>query len=55
MAEDLSLHAILVAADDTGTDILPLLESADDGDGDILDEGVRCPTTCPPPSELTNP
>jgi hypothetical protein len=55
MSEDLSLHAILVAADDTGRDILPLLESADDGDGDILDDGVRCPVTCPPPSELTNP
>jgi hypothetical protein len=57
MAEDLSLHALLVAADETGTDILPLLNAAEGGDdnGDILDEATRCPLSCPPPSELSNP
>lgn len=57
MSEDLYLHAILVAADENGADILP---SADYGLGatetnpDIVEEGKRCPPYCGT-SSLLNP
>ncbi|HWB24594.1 MAG TPA: hypothetical protein VG738_03900 [Chitinophagaceae bacterium] len=54
MSEDLYLHAIIVAADENGADILPLegTENLSGSGGDIVDEGVRCPPVCPPDSPL---
>jgi hypothetical protein len=65
MDEDLLCHAILVAVDDKGADILPpaatgttaaralaALDDDDDDDGDILEDSLRCPTVCPPESPL---
>jgi hypothetical protein len=65
MDEDLLCHAILVAVDDQGADILPPAgagsttaaravteEDDDDDDGDILEDSIRCPTICPPDSPL---
>lgn len=60
MSADLQVHAILVGVDSTGADIL--LPSANDqgngvkdgGDGDILEDGQRCPTYCPPDSPLNS-
>jgi hypothetical protein len=50
MDESLKIHAILVGADSSGKDILPPEASADEGE--IMEEGVRCPTMCPPASPL---
>ncbi len=54
MSEDLYLHAILVAVDQNGADILPATDSQGGGTGepDILDEGKRCPPICGPSSPL---
>lgn len=59
MDEDLLCHAILVAVDDQGADILPPAAPEtmaalddDDDDGDILEDSLRCPTVCPPDSPL---
>ena len=55
MKTDGSIHAILVAADKDGKDLLPLATGqgvGDDGEGDILEDVERCPTACPPPSPL---
>lgn len=43
--------AVLVGADSNGVDILP--ESNDDiEEGYLIENGKRCPTDCPPASEL---
>jgi hypothetical protein len=56
MDEQLLCHAILVAVDDQGADILPPAaatnKSQADGFGDLLEDSLRCPTLCPPPSAL---
>ena len=55
MKTDMSVHAILVAADSSGADILPSSSNSlteGDDDGEILDESVRCPVNCPPDSPL---
>ncbi|HEY4149186.1 MAG TPA: hypothetical protein VGM41_09665 [Chitinophagaceae bacterium] len=62
MDENLSVHAILVGVDAQGADILPpaaagsaarrAADDDDDGDDDILEDGIRCPPTCPPGSPL---
>ena len=62
MKSDLSVHAILVAADKEGNDIIPSVQGAPghghgvggDGDGEILEDSMRCPVTCPPDSPLNN-
>jgi hypothetical protein len=43
--DDLKLHAILVAADAEGNDML-------EGEETVLERAIRCPDTCPPPSVL---
>jgi len=55
MKEDKSVHAILVAADANGNDILPAgtKDLADNG-GDILEDAFRCPDICPPDSPLNS-
>lgn len=58
MKADMTVHAILVAADAGGSDILPVtgqINAVHSGDGDvglILEESVQCPVECPPPSPL---
>jgi hypothetical protein len=56
MSEDLKIHAIIVATDGKGNDILPSGNSSanesDDPDDDIAENGIRCPDICPPPSPL---
>lgn len=55
MKPDLSVHAILVASDSNGNDILPASAgeaSVSAADGEILEDSVRCPVTCPPDSPL---
>jgi hypothetical protein len=52
MDETKKVHAILVAVDGNGKDILPL----DPGVPTpmIVEDGVRCPTLCPTPSDLNS-
>ena len=60
MDEDLLCHAILVAVDDKGADILPPTATGATAsrafgpldDGDIVEDSLRCPTVCPPDSPL---
>jgi len=57
MSEDLYLHAIMVAVDESGADILPASDYAAGSTGnnpDVVDEGKRCPPNCDAPS-LLNP
>jgi hypothetical protein len=47
--------SVLVAADAEGNDLLPPLSSSLDGEDDdtlILEDAIRCPQLCPPPSPL---
>jgi hypothetical protein len=65
MDEALKVRVLLVAVNEEGEDILPEESSAlsksnntnetDDDDEDIVEEGHRCPDTCPPPSPLNEP
>lgn len=59
MSEDLKVHAILVAVDAEGKDILPAAPKmsieGDPGGGVLYEDSVRCPTTCPPASSLNSP
>lgn len=55
MKTDLSAHAILVAADADGQDLLPSVSdqsASTSGDAIIAEDGIRCPPDCPPPSPL---
>lgn len=46
--------SVLVAADAAGNDLLPPISSERDGEDDtlILEDAIRCPQLCPPPSPL---
>ncbi len=56
MSEDLLIHAIIVGVDENNEDILPsnenVLSSSAETDESILEQGVRCPEDCAPPSPL---
>jgi hypothetical protein len=54
MNEELQLRPILVAVNEKGEDILPDLATLDGDEPceDIVDDGMRCPPFCPPPSPL---
>ena len=53
MQQDMLSHAILVAVDAAGADILPATTAAaTDDDPVILEDGYRCPQDCPPGSVL---
>lgn len=54
MDPTLKVHAILVGYDATDKDILPPTVTLTEADpsGLIVERGVRCPDTCPPPSVL---
>lgn len=50
---DGTVHAILVAADENGADILPItLPGSGEEEGVILQDAQRCPDECLPPSPL---
>ncbi len=49
MTEDLKIHAVLVAVDSDGNDLLP---SETNPGYKILEDGFRCPVDCPPSSAL---
>lgn len=56
MDEELKMHAIVVAVNKDGEDILNISSSQNStlqGEGgDVLDDAIRCPTICPPSSPL---
>lgn len=59
MKEDLTVHAVLVAADKDGNDILPIVANqkeeqaaAKAATGIILEDATRCPPQCPKSSKL---
>ena len=55
MNEDQDICTILVGVDAEGKDMLPAIEStgeAGDDDPVIVEDGIRCPPICPPPSPL---
>lgn len=56
MDEELKIHAIIVGSDASNTDILPpATVSADEEDGYIIEQAIRCPPTCPNDSPLNEP
>ncbi len=55
MSDDLLIHAILVAVDGSGADILPAINYPGGSTGnnpDIGEVGQLCPPVCPPASPL---
>lgn len=54
MDNGLNIHAIIVAVNGNNEDILPAMASFVVDDGDIIDNGIRCPELCPPPSPLNS-
>lgn len=53
MDEDLKVHALLVAVDEEGKDILPASDTLTGNDDIfIMEQGIRCPPICPPESDL---
>jgi len=55
MGADLKVRVIAVGADSKNKDILPDSNAGaalGDGGGNIVEDGMRCPTICPPPSDL---
>ncbi|MEP6749369.1 MAG: hypothetical protein ABJB86_16660 [Bacteroidota bacterium] len=56
MDEDLQIRVIVVGADSKNADILPVAGLAKplDGGGNIVEDGIRCPDLCPPPSPINS-
>lgn len=55
MNDDSQIHAIIVAIDADGKDILPIKDiAADSTKPVILDRGLPCPDYCPDSSELNS-
>jgi hypothetical protein len=55
MESDLTVHAILVAVDAKGQDILPTSPfDVSEEEPYLWDDAARCPTECPPPSTLNS-
>ncbi|MBI3720216.1 MAG: hypothetical protein HY252_16685 [Sphingobacteriales bacterium] len=52
MDESLKVHAIIVAVNSDGEDMLPSGQNALTATGDIVEEGQRCPDICPSASPL---
>lgn len=54
MNEDLVICPILVAVNENDEDILPAVSTLDGEDPgeDIVDDTIKCPPICPPPSPL---
>lgn len=53
MDPDKKIHAIVVGVNDKDEDMLPVsvIETID---SNIIEEGIRCPTMCPPASPLNS-
>jgi hypothetical protein len=54
MSEDLKIHAIIVATDENGQDILPEENSLSNSGEDIFENSNRCPDICPDESPLNS-
>ena len=54
MDSNLKIHAIIVAADAEGADLLPSTSLNEDEEYDIIDRANRCPDLCPPASALNS-
>lgn len=52
MTEDLKIHAIIVATDENGNDMLPEQTNSLTEDEDVFERGNRCPDICPDESPL---
>lgn len=56
MNEEDQLCLILVGVNDKGEDlIIPTMSTAGltvEGEGEVVEDGMRCPPSCPPPSSL---
>lgn len=52
MDEDLKVHAVIVASDENGNDILTQGPVMLTEENDIIERGNRCPDLCPPSSPL---
>ena len=50
MDADLKVHAIMVAVDDNGDEIIP--NDPDASNEQIVENGIRCPTVCPTGTSL---
>lgn len=51
--EDKTVHAILVGVDSKNQDIVGAVGiPPGGGEGDVFEDGNRCPDACPPPSPL---
>jgi hypothetical protein len=55
MDDNYNIHAILAAVDEQGNDIIPPENASLNGDPAILlEQGIRCPPTCPEESPLNS-
>jgi hypothetical protein len=55
MDEEDKLHSILVGVNDKGEDlIIPSTTTSltEEGEGEVVEDGIRCPPNCPPSSGL---
>lgn len=52
MSADLKIRLIIVGVNSQGEDMLPSEGPGLDTDYYIVEDAIRCPTTCPPPSPL---
>ncbi|HKZ65452.1 MAG TPA: hypothetical protein VJ111_03815 [Chitinophagaceae bacterium] len=52
MDEENNVRLLIVAVNEKGEDILPVLSFGNTVDEDIVEEGHRCPPSCPPSSPL---
>jgi hypothetical protein len=53
--DESKLHSILVGVNEKGEDlIIPSTTTSltEDGDGEVVEDGMRCPPNCPPTSTL---
>lgn len=57
MNEQLQVRPILVAVNENDEDMLPDIATLDPDDPgeDIVDDAIKCPPLCPPPSKLNTP
>lgn len=52
MDDTLKLKVIVVGVDEDNRDMLPSDQTALDEENNIIEQGLPCPPTCPPPSPL---
>ncbi|TDH21285.1 hypothetical protein EXU57_20310 [Segetibacter sp. 3557_3] len=55
MDEQLRVHPIIVGVNSRNEDIIDLTLPDTTETGELLNDGVRCPPVCPPPSPLNEP